>query len=124
MPGKLSVHTETVQVGKETVAVLHIEGSIDGSSSDELDGAFDAAADGGGSQFILDFSEVDYISSAGLRLLLRFRRIALDRGGRLRIASVHREIRENVLDALGFSRLIDVYADVQEATDALHGKDG
>lgn len=101
------------------IQVLDIIGSIDSSSITAIDQAFNAALQTGAKHFILNMAQMDYISSAGLRALLKYRKLAFDAGGIMKIAAVHREIRENVFDALGFSRLIEVYGTTQEAIESM-----
>ena len=95
--------------------MVEIAGTIDAAATKDIEKVFADAANDGGQYFIVDFSNMEYISSAGLRLLLKFRKAALDAGGALKIAALHRDIRENVFDALGFSKLIDVYPSVDDA---------
>ena len=50
---------------------------------------------------ILDFSELEYISSAGLRILLKMQR-KMDSIGSMKICNVGKDVRE-VIDMTGFS---------------------
>ena len=118
MPGTFTVEHSSVPSGEKKVGVLRLSGNVDASAVKDFEAAFDASLAEGNRNFVLDFTKVEYISSAGLRLLLKIRKAALDGGGRVKIAGLHREIRENVFDALGFSRLIELYSTADEATAA------
>lgn len=59
--------TATVQDG---VAVLSIEGRLDGQNAAEAEAAFVGLADEGHTRFVLDLAGLQYISSAGLRVVL------------------------------------------------------
>lgn len=124
MSGTFGVESKSMAAGSREVVVLALTGTIDGSVTTELEQAFAAAIDGGGQYFILDFSRVEYISSAGLRLLLKLRKAALDSGGSVTISGPRREIRENVFDALGFSRLVSLYPTVEEAAESIAQEGG
>lgn len=112
-----AVRTEQVEHGHAGVCVLRAAGSIDASTVGELEAAFSESYGRGSRCFVLDVAGVEYISSAGLRLLLMFRRAAMDGGGCFAVAGLRRDIRENVFDGLGFSRLIRLCANVDEAVE-------
>jgi len=118
MSGNFKVDPELKQVEQREVCVLHLAGSVDASAVAEFEAAFGAAFTAGQRHIVLDFERVEYLSSAGLRLLLKFRKTVLDGSGAIKIAALHREIRENVFDALGFSRLLEVHGTVQEAIES------
>jgi stage II sporulation protein AA (anti-sigma F factor antagonist) len=63
--------------------------------------------DSGATRLLLDFSKLDYISSAGLRsVLLAAKRIRAS-GGRMSLCSLNRQIAE-VFDISGFSSILDI----------------
>ena len=55
----------------------------------------------------MDFADVEYISSGGLRVLLSTDQILEDRGGNLRIIHVNEHILE-VFQLVGFMEIVDV----------------
>lgn len=63
---------------------------------------------------IIDCAELDYISSAGLRVFLLLSRAAKRNGVALALCNLKPAVRE-VFDVSGFSRLIAVCADRTEA---------
>ena len=118
-----SVESRALEVSGRKVLVFAVSGSVDAPAVKDLDNALAAALRDGAKCLVLDMSRMDYISSAGLRLLLRFRKTASEAGGVLKVAALHREIRQNVFDALGFSRLIEVYGTVEEAVQSVSTDD-
>ena len=52
------------------ISLLRLQGKLDFSTSTEFEQKFNIMVNEGGEKFILDFSEVSYMSSAGLRFLL------------------------------------------------------
>lgn len=115
MPERFRVERDTIQNKGLDICVLRLTGSLDSSVTDDLEQAFADGRDAGSVYFVLDFAGVEHISSAGLRLLLKLRKLALDAGGRIMVARLHNGIREETFDALGFSQLIDLYATVDDA---------
>jgi len=102
-----------------SATIVSLSGRMDASSSPAAEAVLSRLIGSGERRIVVDMSDLDHISSAGLRLLLKFRRAGLAAGGSVRIASLHREIRENVFEALGFARLFDVYGDIEEAVAAI-----
>jgi len=119
MPGTFEVSSRSTDVAGFKVYVLSLTGSVDASAAGRLDRVFTGAIEDGGQHFVLDCAGMEYISSAGLRLLLKLRKAALDAGGRVKVAALPREIRETVFDSLGFSRLMDLYVGVDEALESI-----
>ncbi len=115
MTARFKATTDIREESGPQVAVLSLEGSVDSQAIDDLQQVFGVAADDGARHFVLDFGGVTYISSVGLRQLLEFRKAALDAGGRMCVCGLRQDIRENVFEALGFARIIQVYSDVEEA---------
>jgi anti-anti-sigma factor len=97
------------------VAVVRLAGSLSAGTIDEFQRVVDAAEAAGAQGFILDFERVDYVSSSGVRALLKLRSAAERDGSWVRLAAVRRAIREQVFDALGISRLFDLFVTVAEA---------
>ena len=54
----------------------------------------------------MDLAKLDYIASAGLRILLKFQK-RMNTQGNFKIINVNRDVRE-VLDMTGFSRLLTI----------------
>ena len=52
------------------ILLLRLQGKLDFTTSTEFEQKFNIMLNEGGKKFILDFSEVSYMSSAGLRFLL------------------------------------------------------
>jgi anti-anti-sigma factor len=89
-------------------AIVEISGRIDANSSALLQSAFDGMSEDlfkGG--FALDFSAVDYISSAGLRVLLILQKKIKASGGSLSVRNLDSAVRE-VFDMTGFSAMFKI----------------
>lgn len=85
--------------------ILHVSiaGKIDTLTAPALDRELqeDCAA---AQQLVLDFSQVDYISSAGLRILLRLHKRMVERQG-MRIVSPN----ETVLEVFSITGFVDLF---------------
>ena len=60
------------------------------------------------SELILDFSELEYLSSAGLRVLLVAQRI-MDKKGHMTVRNVNKSVME-ILTITGFNNVLDIEA--------------
>jgi len=116
-----SVAPESMPVGDGKVCVLHVAGRIDEATTKEFEEAFAGEIADGCRDFVVDLAQADSISSAGLRLLLKLHRAALNAGGCIKIAAPRRRIREE-MDSVFFSRLMDIYGTVDEAVGSIGGE--
>ncbi|MFB3787214.1 MAG: anti-sigma factor antagonist [bacterium] len=101
----------------DDVTVVAITGEIDGKTAPEAQQKIlPLAAEK--NQILLDLSGVDYISSAGLRLLLMIYRQVNSLGKRLGLAGVPELIRD-VMSHTGFLRFFSLYDTVADGVAAL-----
>ena len=84
-------------------------GSVDVVSTPLLDNELQPHLDGV-RQIVMDFSGVDYISTSGLRLLLRLEKMTEERGGEVRLIHANEEVM-TVLRLSGFMNVVRVAAD-------------
>ncbi|MGI9044344.1 MAG: STAS domain-containing protein [Gemmatimonadaceae bacterium] len=99
------------------IHIVAIAGSLDSTTSPEAQKAIDAVL-AGGRKVVLDFSALDYISSAGLRVLLGAAKQLRASGGTLRIFGLNQSVRE-VFEISGFSAILAVYPSEAEALGAM-----
>jgi anti-anti-sigma factor len=102
--------------GKATV--FSLSGRLDSATSPEVDGRILQAIANGADDVILDFSSLDYISSAGIRVLVHCHKELEKKGGHILLAAVPKPI-ENVLYITGFLPYFKVYDGQTEALEAL-----
>lgn len=104
----------------QRVDVLSLSGRLDASSSPELKREIEALLDKGRARLVLDLTNLETLSSAGLRVLADARKRARAfkitdlEGGDVRIAGPSKYIRE-VLDLTGFSTMLQIYEDTLSA---------
>lgn len=89
---------------------VSLKGRLDASTAIQLDKEINKILDSV-TNLTLDFANLNYIASAGLRILLKIQK-RMNTQGDFKIINVKREVRE-VLDMTGFSRLLTI-----EETDA------
>lgn len=106
---------EFVNRGKEKgVVVLAISGRMDAVTSPEFDNKIGSLISGGEASFALDFSGLEYISSAGLRSVLAAGKKIKGANGKLLITGLQGTVKE-VFEISGFDSLFPVFTDVNDA---------
>jgi serine/threonine-protein kinase RsbW len=93
---------------RDEVTIVAIEGSLDSITSADAQRALDAVLTGGGRKIAIDFTALDYISSAGLRVLLGTAKQLRASGGALRTFGLNDTVKE-VFDISGFSAILSVF---------------
>lgn len=90
----------------ESTIQIAIEGRVDTTTSPELQKAVLLAFQKG-SRLILDFTKVEYISSAGLRALLIGQKTANSKGGSMKLTNVNDAVM-SVLEMSGFANILTI----------------
>lgn len=88
-----------------TVLTAAIEGSIDTVTAPRLEAELNPLYDGV-RELILDFAAVDYVSSAGLRVIMSADQ-RMSEAGRLVLKNVCEDVRE-VFEMTGFDELLTI----------------
>lgn len=102
------------------ITLVTVAGSLDSNTSPNAQQALDGILSSGARKLALDLTGLDYISSAGLRVLLGIaKRLGGtgEGGGALRLFGLNETVRE-VFDISGFSAILAVFA---TEADALKG---
>jgi anti-anti-sigma factor len=93
---------------RNDVTVVAFAGNLDSNTSPQAQQALDGILAGGGRKLIVDFTALDYISSAGLRVLLGTAKRLGGAGGALRLFGLNETVRE-VFEISGFSTILAVF---------------
>ena len=114
MEGKaMDINIKTI----EQVMVVEIAGDIDGKTAPEIREQVSTQIQPG-VKMILDMSQVGYMSSAGLRMLLATYRQVTSNDGRVVLAGVVEEIQDT-MSMTGFLRFFTVCETVEAGLEAL-----
>ncbi len=102
------------EIKKDLATVIMIEGRLDSSSSGMLEKKILSLMETGEKNFLVDFSGMDYISSAGLRVLLMAAKKTKPAGGKVVLSALTDNVRE-VFDIAGFTSIFSIFATQEEA---------
>ena len=94
------------------------QGRLDAVTVPALEAAIDEQLAARHFRLIIDLSEVGYMSSSGLRTLLRARRQAQAGGGDVVLCAMNARVTE-VFEMIGFNNLFRIFATAAEAAAAL-----
>ena len=100
-----------VNITSETqgnVAVIGVSGRVDGLTAPQLDDALQNAIKAKHNKIVTDLSGTDFMSSAGMRALLKARMDLQDRHGELRLAAPTDYLLDS-LKLVGLDKLFHIY---------------
>ena len=99
---------------KGTVTIVAPKGSIDMDDCKKLRGELHGLIDTGRIAILVDFSDVDFVSSANLGILVGFAQRVDKEGGKLVLCSLNDNI-QSVFDTVGFTEFFEICRDAREA---------
>lgn len=106
------LHIQLEEVDRKVI--LRIDGRIDAASAPVLERRLMQLVDEDHQHLLLDFTRVDYLSSAGMRVLLAITKKLRAKKGNLLIFSLGEDVLEIVRMA-GFDKILHVCANEKEA---------
>ncbi len=95
-------------INKETNGTnlnIKVEGRLDTTTAPELEQEIKASTDGI-TELVFDFGSLEYISSAGLRVLLSAQKV-MNKQGSMKVTNVNEEIME-IFEVTGFSDILTI----------------
>ncbi len=103
---------EDSRLGK--AAVVSVAGRVDALSAPIFEAHCQALIDKGDNQLVMDFADLDYLSSAGLRSLLSLAKKVQARGGKIVISGA-KGVAAEIFTISGFASLFPMTATLEEA---------
>lgn len=97
-----------MEIGKQiqgTTMELSLKGRLDTTTAPQLEGLLKQSVTGI-TELVFDFTELAYISSAGLRVMLAAQKV-MNRQGKMVIRNVNEDVRE-VFEITGFSDILTI----------------
>jgi anti-anti-sigma factor len=112
-----------MEIQKEQVGDVNVvtpTGRLDGIYSTAFAKEVGELISGASPKILIDFSDIDFVSSAGLRAVLLLMKKAKASGGVFALCGVNEQVRE-VLDISGFADLFSIHPGRAEGIAALRG---
>jgi anti-anti-sigma factor len=99
---------------KPGVLILGLSDRLDATTSKTFEDKVLAAIEAGDRRFVIDLAQLEYVSSAGLRVFLMAAKRLNAVNGKLAVSGLNDHVRQ-VFDLAGFSSILSVYASREEA---------
>jgi len=105
---------EVIRKDNEAASILYIKGYLDAHTAPEFEKALQRLVDEARYQIVVNFKDLNYISSAGLGVFMGFIEEIRKNRGDIKLTNLSPKIYR-VFDLLGFPTLYEIYADESEA---------
>ena len=102
---------------EELCSIVHVAGKIDAITSGELEDKLLGIIENGEKKIILDLADTEYISSAGLRVLIVVTKYLYD-SGYFCICNASNNVRE-IIEMAGFNAFMTLYDDLETAKNGI-----
>ena len=109
----ISLHIDLEEIDKKMI--LRLDGRLDAATIPILERKINSLSDEKHNLIYLDFLRVDYLSSAGMRLLLSASKKLKTKKGALVIFSIGEEVME-IIKLAGFEKILLIFETEQDAT--------
>jgi anti-anti-sigma factor len=96
------------------VFIVIPDGRLDTNTSPEAEQLIMAAIESGENKVVVDFSKTDYISSSGLRVLLKTAKALKPKNGTTALCNTNKQIHE-VLEISGFLGVLKAFDSLDDA---------
>ena len=96
------------------IRLIKLIGALDLSGSYSIEVEFVRQCAGDNVRVLVDLSEVDYISSIGVHMLITSANSITGRGGKMALLSPQSSVMD-VLDLIGIPQILPIYSDLESA---------
>ncbi|NGX31267.1 MAG: putative anti-sigma factor antagonist BtrV [Chlamydiae bacterium] len=103
---------------KKDYVIIKVSGRLDAINSPRFEKKMKEKLDEEKRKILLDFLDVEYLSSSGMRVLLSFTKKLDALGGKLVVFNVDEDVLE-VLKMAGFDRVIKIVSSQQKAEELM-----
>lgn len=98
----------------DDIIVLKPAGRLDSSNSSEFERVLIETLGTGQNKLIFDLTDLDYISSAGLRVILLAGKKMRETKGYIALSGLHANVHD-IFHMSGFHNIFNIYPDLQDA---------
>ena len=105
---------EIIEEKQDAISIFKLNGRLDSNTSQGFEKKiFDAISDGS-KNMIVDFKDLDYISSAGLRVILKATKALNREEGKIMLCTMQDYVKE-VFEIAGFDSFLPIVGTMAEA---------
>src|SRR5262245_1994252 len=110
----MDIHEER----KDGLLVLYLNGRLDAVSSKMFEEKVLAVIEGGETRFVIDLSQINYVSSAGLSVFLVVSKRLTSADGKVALCSLQEPVKQ-AFDIVGFYSIFSILGSQDEALNNL-----
>lgn len=99
---------------QDAISVFKLNGRLDSNTSQGFEEKIFNAITDGSKQMVIDFKDIDYISSAGLRVILKATKALNREKGKIMLCSMQDYVKE-VFEIAGFDAFLPIVENRDEA---------
>jgi len=105
---------EIIEEKQSGINIFKLNGRLDSNTSQGFEQKLFEAISDGSKNMVVDFKDLDYISSAGLRVILKATKAIKREDGRIMLCSMQDYVKE-VFEIAGFDSFLPIVATMEEA---------
>jgi len=105
---------EIILEKQDAISVFKLNGRLDSNTSQGFEEKIFGAITDGSKQMVIDFKDIDYISSAGLRVILKATKALNREKGKIMLCSMQDYVKE-VFEIAGFDAFLPIVKNREEA---------
>jgi anti-sigma B factor antagonist len=107
---QMEIHVDN----KNEVKIFSLKGRLDSNTSPQLEEKIASLIETGARKMIINFKDLEYISSAGLRVILKTTKDLKRNDGRILLCAMQDYVRE-VFEIAGFDTFLPIVPSIDEA---------
>jgi anti-sigma B factor antagonist len=104
----------TIIKNEGDISIISLTGSLDTNTSKEAEDQINKLLEEGSIKLLIDLTDLDYVSSSGLRILLSISKKLKSLRGEMRICGLNETVNE-VFEISGFTMIFKIIKTIEEA---------
>ena len=105
---------EIIETKEKEISIFKLNGRLDSNTSPNLEKQLAGAMEDGARKMVIDFADLDYISSAGLRIILKTTKDLRRTEGNIVLCSMQDYVKE-VFEIAGFDSFLPIVPTLDDA---------
>ena len=105
---------EIIETKENEISIFKLNGRLDSNTSPNLEKLLAGAMEDGARKMVIDFADLDYISSAGLRIILKTTKDLRPTEGNIVLCSMQDYVKE-VFEIAGFDSFLPIVPTLDDA---------
>ena len=117
MQSQIELQYEEIK-DKSNAVIIKFIGDLDATNVEDVVDKVFSQINSGKVNVVADFSDLRYVNSTGLGILLHFSKSAKDKNGCFKITNINENVYE-IIEIIGATSLLDIYDEKEDAVASL-----